>query len=80
MRLGIYGGTFDPPHLGHLILAETARDSLKLDRVLFVPAGNPPLILTDYSASYNSPSSREQRPQPPSEEWINRDRSRSTGA
>lgn len=42
MRLGIYGGTFDPPHLGHLILAETAADSLKLDRVLFVPAGIPP--------------------------------------
>ena len=42
MRLGIYGGTFDPPHMGHLILAETARDSLQLDRVLFVPAGNPP--------------------------------------
>ncbi len=42
MRLGIYGGTFDPPHLGHLILAETAADSLPLDRVLFVPAGTPP--------------------------------------
>jgi len=41
-RLGIYGGTFDPPHLGHLILAETAADSLRLDRVLFVPAGTPP--------------------------------------
>ena len=42
MRLGIYGGTFDPPHLGHLILAETATDSLNLARVLFVPAANPP--------------------------------------
>lgn len=41
-RLGIYGGTFDPPHLGHLILAETAVDTLHLDRVLFVPAGEPP--------------------------------------
>ncbi len=42
MRLGIYGGTFDPPHHGHLILAETAADSLNLARVLFVPAANPP--------------------------------------
>jgi len=41
-RLGIYGGTFDPPHLGHLILAETAADTLRLDQVLFVPAGTPP--------------------------------------
>jgi nicotinate-nucleotide adenylyltransferase len=41
-RLGIYGGTFDPPHLGHLVLAETAADTLRLDRVLFVPAGDPP--------------------------------------
>jgi nicotinate-nucleotide adenylyltransferase len=41
-RLGIYGGTFDPPHLGHLILAETAADSLNLSRVLFVPAADPP--------------------------------------
>jgi nicotinate-nucleotide adenylyltransferase len=42
LRLGIYGGTFDPPHLGHLILAETAADSLNLSRVLFVPAADPP--------------------------------------
>jgi nicotinate-nucleotide adenylyltransferase len=41
-RVGVYGGTFDPPHLGHLILAETAAESLKLARVVFVPAGIPP--------------------------------------
>ena len=41
-RLGVYGGTFDPPHLGHLILAETAADALGLARVIFVPAAVPP--------------------------------------
>lgn len=41
-RLGIFGGTFNPPHLGHLILAETAANDLYLDRVFFVPAGQPP--------------------------------------
>ncbi len=42
MRLGILGGTFDPPHIGHLILAEYALDAVQLDRVLFVPAADPP--------------------------------------
>jgi len=41
-RLGLFGGTFDPPHLGHLALAESARDQLGLARVFFVPAGAPP--------------------------------------
>ena len=39
--IGILGGTFDPIHLGHLAIAEAARESLRLDWVLFVPAGVP---------------------------------------
>ncbi len=42
MRVGVFGGRFDPPHLGHLLLAEQAREALDLERVLFVPAGAPP--------------------------------------
>ncbi|MDP9237468.1 MAG: nicotinate-nucleotide adenylyltransferase [Chloroflexota bacterium] len=41
MRVGVLGGTFDPVHLGHLVLAEQAREQLALDEVLFVPAGEP---------------------------------------
>ena len=41
MKLGVFGGTFDPVHAGHLIVAEEARERLGLDRVLFVPAGQP---------------------------------------
>jgi nicotinate-nucleotide adenylyltransferase len=41
-RLGILGGTFDPIHHGHLFAAEAARHQLRLDQVLFVPAGSPP--------------------------------------
>ncbi|RLT35493.1 MAG: nicotinate (nicotinamide) nucleotide adenylyltransferase [Chloroflexi bacterium] len=41
VRTGVLGGTFDPPHLAHLVLAAAARRALGLDRVLFVPAGVP---------------------------------------
>ena len=40
-RLGVLGGTFDPVHLGHLIIAEYVREKLSLAKVLFVPAGQP---------------------------------------
>ncbi len=41
-RIGILGGSFDPPHVGHLWLATQAADALGLDRVLFMPASQPP--------------------------------------
>jgi nicotinate-nucleotide adenylyltransferase len=42
VRIGIFGGTFDPPHVGHLILAAEARDQLRLERVLWVVTPDPP--------------------------------------
>lgn len=42
-RIGIFGGSFDPIHYGHLILAETCRETLALDRLLLVPAATSPL-------------------------------------
>ena len=42
MRIGILGGTFDPPHIGHLVIADQARAQLGLDRVWFTPVGQPP--------------------------------------
>ncbi|WP_099158571.1 nicotinate-nucleotide adenylyltransferase [Virgibacillus ndiopensis] len=41
-RVGILGGTFDPPHLGHLIIAEEVRNELLLDEVWFIPSYEPP--------------------------------------
>jgi nicotinate-nucleotide adenylyltransferase len=42
MKIGLFGGTFDPIHWGHLRSAEEVREALSLDRVLFIPASNPP--------------------------------------
>ncbi|CAN5679384.1 nicotinate-nucleotide adenylyltransferase [soil metagenome] len=42
MKAGLFGGTFDPPHVGHLIVAQDALIALQLDRIVFVPAATPP--------------------------------------
>ncbi len=47
MRLGILGGTFNPIHFGHLRAAEEARERVNLDKVIFMPSGNPPLKIVD---------------------------------
>lgn len=41
-RIGLYGGTFDPIHMGHLIVAESVADLARLDRILFLPSSDPP--------------------------------------
>lgn len=43
MKLGVFGGTFDPVHIGHLLVAEAVVEALALDRLLFVPAQRSPL-------------------------------------
>ena len=43
MRIGVFGGTFDPPHVGHLLLASDACESLRLDRLIFIPVWTQPL-------------------------------------
>jgi nicotinate-nucleotide adenylyltransferase len=43
MRVALFGGTFDPPHLGHLGIARAAADAFQLDTILFAPTGNQPL-------------------------------------
>ncbi len=50
-RVGILGGTFDPVHYGHLVIAEQVRQALQLDRVVFVPAPRPPHKLDEQLAS-----------------------------
>ena len=41
-KIGVYGGKFDPPHVGHLMCAEMTREAFDLDLVLFVTSANPP--------------------------------------
>ncbi len=50
MRLGLFGGTFDPPHLGHWLAAVDAYEALGLDRLVFVPAAQQPLKVGERSA------------------------------
>jgi nicotinate-nucleotide adenylyltransferase len=53
MRIGVFGGTFDPVHLGHLIVAEQCREQARLDRVLFIPAWKPPHKLEQELAPFH---------------------------
>jgi nicotinate-nucleotide adenylyltransferase len=53
MRLGFFGGSFDPPHLGHLAVARTAAAAFSLDRVLLAPTGQQPLKPDGALASFN---------------------------
>ena len=52
MRIALFGGTFDPPHKGHLAVAAAAADTFLLDRILFAPAGRQPLKPQDRPASF----------------------------
>jgi len=61
-RIGLFGGTFNPIHLGHLRAAEEVREALDLERVLFIPSHPPPLKVGDV---YNPIASAEQRLQ-----WV----------
>ena len=51
MRVGVFGGSFDPPHVGHLLAAVDAHEALALDRLLFVPAASQPLKVGRVTAS-----------------------------
>ena len=53
MRIGLFGGTFNPPHIGHLLIAQHVGESLSLDKVLFIPAALPPHKLGETSIAPN---------------------------
>jgi nicotinate-nucleotide adenylyltransferase len=53
MRIALFGGSFDPPHRGHIAIAAAAADRFALDSVLFAPAGRQPLKLFGSSASFS---------------------------
>jgi nicotinate-nucleotide adenylyltransferase len=47
MKVGIFGGTFNPIHYGHLRAAEEVREKLEFDKILFIPSGSPPLKIKE---------------------------------
>ena len=53
MRIGFFGGSFDPPHLGHLAVARAAAKAFSINEILFAPTANQPLKPTGATASYD---------------------------
>lgn len=53
LKIGIMGGTFDPIHYAHLATAEFIRDKYKLDKIVFIPTGNPPHKLSNITNKYD---------------------------
>lgn len=53
MRVALFGGSFDPPHRGHIAIAAAAADAFALDLVLFAPAGRQPLKRSGHAATYD---------------------------
>ncbi|HYQ48384.1 MAG TPA: nicotinate-nucleotide adenylyltransferase [Thermodesulfovibrionales bacterium] len=53
MKLGIFGGTFNPIHFGHLRVAEEVRETAGLDRIIFIPSGTPPLKTEDIAPAHH---------------------------
>ena len=53
MRVALFGGSFDPPHRGHMAIATAAADAFSLDLILFAPAGRQPLKTNGHAASYD---------------------------
>jgi len=51
MKIGLFGGTFDPIHIGHLIIAEWIYEELQLEKIIFIPAGDPPHKQSKYISS-----------------------------
>src|SRR5258707_51901 len=56
MRIGVFGGAFDPVHYGHLILAEQCREQARLDEVWFVPAARHPFKADSAAAPFDRPA------------------------
>lgn len=54
MRIGVFGGSFNPPHIAHLIIAEILRERFSLDRVLWIPSAQPPhKLLSDLAPAHH---------------------------
>ncbi|MGZ4961466.1 MAG: nicotinate (nicotinamide) nucleotide adenylyltransferase [Limisphaerales bacterium] len=53
MNIGLFGGSFDPVHLGHLLVAQAAREELELDRIFFIPAAHSPFKAQSHASPAN---------------------------